>query len=636
MRSSAVRTITMLIIDAFLIDLAVYIALLLRFDGSIPLQYVQSFITLMPLITLVNLMFLFAFKLYDRIWQYASIGELLTILTANTSSAVITVSIIQVFSLPTLPKSVYILSWAAINLFIGISRLWWRLFRDFFLKAKRNGQRVLIVGAGDAGALLVREIQSNPDLGLEAVAFIDDDPFKRDKIMLGIPVKGNRFEIPSLVQDLGIDEIMIAMPSVGSKAVREIIDTCKQTSASLKILPNIYQVSNGANMISQVRKVQMEDLLGRDAVKIDLRQVSGYLHNKTVLVTGAGGSIGSELCRQIAKFKPHMLIILDFCENNLFDIEMELIDAKIEARIAVQLLDVKHRDNLEAAFKKYRPQVVFHAAAYKHVPMMERHPEEAIYNNVLGTRNVAEMSDMYGAETFILISTDKAVNPTSVMGATKRIAELIIKDINVHSSTNFAAVRFGNVLGSRGSVIPTFKKQIERGGPITVTHPDMKRYFMTIPEAVQLVIQAGALTAGGEIFVLDMGEAVNIADMARDLIKLYGYKPGRDIEIRFTGIRPGEKLYEELFSGREEMKSTLHERIFISKKELDNVYTGIHNDIYALFMKAAPDKIAIIDLLASLIPEYKKPENLPSPELSVQKAAVVYMQDALKHRKISS
>ena len=329
-------------------------------------------------------------------------------------------------------------------------------------------------------------------------------------------------------------------------------------------------------------------------------------------------------------------MVLDYCENNLFDIEQELIDLEIEAEIAMELLDVKHRDTLEDTFRKYLPQIIFHAAAYKHVPIMERHPQEALYNNVLGTRNVAELADKYGAESFILISTDKAVNPTSVMGATKRIAELIIKDINLGSATRFAAVRFGNVLGSRGSVIPTFKKQIERGGPVTITHQDMKRYFMTIPEAVELVIQAGAMTTGGEIFVLDMGEPVKIVDMAKDLIKLCGLEPGQDIEIKYTGIRPGEKLYEELFSGREEMVATCHERIFISKKELDQIYSGINNSIYTRFMNAAPDNEAIINLIAGLIPEYQKPQHSTISQMKAKAGPVVYMQEAHDQRKLGS
>jgi FlaA1/EpsC-like NDP-sugar epimerase len=389
-------------------------------------------------------------------------------------------------------------------------------------------------------------------------------------------------------------------------------------------------------MISQLREIEMEDLLGRDPVRIDLMQVSAYIRNKTVLVTGAGGSIGSELCRQIVGFEPRLLVVIDVCENNLFDIEMELRDLKTKTVIAAELVDVKNRDGLEAACKRYLPQLIFHAAAYKHVPLMERHPQEAVHNNVLGTRNVAEMADKYGAETFILISTDKAVNPTSVMGATKRLAELVIKDINRNSDTCFAAVRFGNVLGSRGSVIPTFKQQIKRGGPVTVTHPDMERFFMTIPEAVQLVIQAGAIAKGGEIFVLNMGEPIKIADMARDLIRLYGYEPGRDIEIKFTGIRPGEKLYEELFSGREELAATRHERIFISKKELDENYLEINKKIYNLCMNAGSERSAIINLLASLLPEYQKSDYQSASELKIPANSVVYMEESLNQRRLGS
>ncbi|MDD4172312.1 MAG: nucleoside-diphosphate sugar epimerase/dehydratase, partial [Syntrophomonas sp.] len=604
---------------------------------AIPLQYSTAFLSLIPVLTGVNLLFMVIFKLYNRMWNYASIGELSSILGASSCSIVVVVALIKVLSLPELPRSVYIMSWVAVTLFIGASRLGWRLFRDYHLKTNRGRKRVLIVGAGDAGAMLVREIQSNPHLGLEAMAFVDDESSKIDRIMMGVPVKGTRLEIPCLVEDLQIDEIIIAMPSVERRVIREIVDICKLTSASLKILPNIYlSSSKGANLVSHLRDVKMEDLLGRDPVAIDLMQVSGYIHNKTVLITGGGGSIGSELCRQIARFKPKLLVVLDYCENNLFDIEQELIDLEIEAEIAMELLDVKHRDTLEDTFRKYLPQIIFHAAAYKHVPIMERHPQEALYNNVLGTRNVAELADKYGAESFILISTDKAVNPTSVMGATKRIAELIIKDINLGSATRFAAVRFGNVLGSRGSVIPTFKKQIERGGPVTITHQDMKRYFMTIPEAVELVIQAGAMTTGGEIFVLDMGEPVKIVDMAKDMIKLCGLEPGQDIEIKFTGIRPGEKLYEELFSGREEMAATRHERIFISKKELDQIYSGINNSIYTRFMNAAPDNEAIINLIAGLIPEYQKPQHSTISQMKAKAGPVVYMQEAHDQRKLGS
>lgn len=630
MKKFSYRTVVMLTVDALLINAAVYVALLLRFDGMVHPQYLSLYIRHIPLITAINLLSFLVFRLYSRVWEYASINELFSIFKATTSSLLVIIALIELFNQPYLPRSIYIMSWLGITLLIGTSRLWWRLFRDYHLQPKKIGRRVLIVGAGDAGAMLAREIQSNPSLGLSAVGFIDDDPGKSDKVMLGLQIHGSRSEIPALVREMQIDEIIIAMPSVNRSEVRSIIDVCKQTSASLKILPDIYRSSTGP-MINRVRDVQMEDLLGRDAVEIDLKQVSGYINKKTVLVTGAGGSIGSELCRQIAEFRPRQLVILDNCENNLFDIEMELNDTGYGNDIAVELADVKHRHNIELIFSKYRPQVVFHAAAYKHVPMMERHPEEALRNNVLGTLNTAEMAHKYGTEIFVQISTDKAVNPTSVMGATKRIGELIIKDINRTSSTRFTAVRFGNVLGSRGSVIPTFKKQIERGGPVTVTHPDMTRYFMTIPEAVELVIQAGAIARGGEIFVLDMGEPVRIADLARDLIKLYGYQPDEDIEINYTGTRPGEKLYEELFSGREEMAATLHERIFISRKEMDLAYAGINKKIPLLIQKVGSDRGAILNLIARIVPEYTKPDYiLPAPKAPQE--AVLYRGETLQQK----
>ena len=630
MKTFSYRTLVMLTTDALLINAAVYVALLLRFEGEIPLIHQQTFITHIPLITGIFLLFLMVFKLYSRVWEYASLSEAFSILKATTCSLLVIIAIIELFNQPHLPRSVHIMGWLGITLLIGSSRLSWRLFRDYHLQTRSTGRRVLIVGAGDAGAMLVREIQSNPRLGLTAVGFVDDDPNKRDKVMLGLQIHGRRSEISALVREMEIDEIIIAMPSVSKNEIRSIIDICKQTSASLKILPDIYMSSTGS-MITRIRDVQMEDLLGRDAVEIDLKQVSGYINQKIVLITGAGGSIGSELCRQIAGFRPRQLVILDNCENNLFDMEMELIDTGYGNDIAVELADVKHLHNVESVFSKYRPQVVFHAAAYKHVPMMERHPEEALRNNVLGTLNTAEMADKYGTEIFVQISTDKAVNPTSVMGATKRIGELIIKDINRTSSTCFTAVRFGNVLGSRGSVIPTFKKQIERGGPVTVTHPDMTRYFMTIPEAVELVIQAGAIARGGEIFVLDMGEPVKIADMARDLIKLYGYQPDEDIEINYTGTRPGEKLYEELFSGREEMASTLHERIFISRKEMDLAYAGINKKIPLLIQKVGSDRGAILNMIARIVPEYTKPDYiLPAPKAPQE--AVVYRGETLQQK----
>lgn len=603
------RVLLMMLLDAILVNMALWIAMLIVFEGDIPPYHIPSLFFLMPLLTIVSLGFLKSSKLYDQIWEYASWGELLSIVKAATLSVLLTTLISNWFQRPILPGSVYVICWVLIICGIGIPRLWWRIMRDFYhTRYRSQGIRVLVVGAGDAGAALVREIQSNPKMGLEVIAFVDDDPAKQGKMMMGLPVRGNRHDIPKLVQDLKIAEIIIAMPSVQGARLREIIQICEETPARLRILPPIYKSicrNSQRSLISRVRRVNMEDLLGRKPVQIDILKTCAYIHGKTVLVTGGGGSIGSELCRQIVAFQPKLLVILDNCENNLFDIEMELTDAGYGKQIAAVLIDVKHGYNLEEVFAKYHPQVVFHTAAYKHVPMMERYPEEAMWNNVIGTLNAAEMADKYKSETFVLISTDKAVNPTSIMGATKRIAELIVKDFSWGSQTRFAIVRFGNVLGSRGSVIPIFKKQIEQGGPVTVTHPDMKRYFMTIPEAVGLVIQAGSMARGGETFVLDMGDPVRISDLAENLIKLCGYKPGRDIQIVYTGIRPGEKLFEELFYDQEEMIPTNHERIFISSKETGNDYLGLHNRITDMIKKTGSNKTAIIELITSILPEYQ-------------------------------
>lgn len=599
----------LIIIDAILVNLSVYVALLLRFDGSIPVENLSALVKLMPLITLVSLIFLLALKLYNRVWEYASIGEMFAILRATTCSMGVIILFIFLFSLPNLPRSVYLLSWILMNIFIGASRISWRVFRELCLNEKHSdARRVLIVGAGDAGNMLVREIQNNPQLKLKAVGFIDDDRSKINKTLHNVPVLGTSHNIPALVQELAIDEIIIAMPSVSGEKIRPIVDTAQKTNVRVRILPGIYQSSNH-NLITHIRDIQMEDLLSREPVKTNLKLLASYIQGRVVMVTGAGGSIGSELCRQIINLNPDKLLMVDSCENNLFDIEQELLSNRSATTIHPLLLDIRDQTKLEKFFQEYNPQVVFHAAAYKHVPMMELHPDEAISNNVLGTCNVAELSDRYRVDTYIQVSTDKAVNPTSVMGASKRLAELVVKDIARNSSTRFAIVRFGNVLGSRGSVVPTFVKQIEAGGPVTVTDPEMKRFFMTIPEAVQLIIYAGAIAQGGEIFVLDMGKMVKIDDLARDLIRLYGYEPDKDIKIVYTGIRPGEKLYEELFTSKEEMTATAHQRIFISTKEMDNIYIDIHKTIDTMILKNAFLHRAttkdIIRILSDIIPEYQ-------------------------------
>lgn len=626
---NGLRYIILMLIDAVLVNLAVYITLLFRFEGRVPAQYMQNFTDLIPVFTIVTLLFLAGLKIYSRIWQYASIGEMLAILRAVSYSMAFIVLLIYLVPLPNMPRSVYAGSWIMINAFIGASRIGWRIWRDLNIRADlENYRRIIIVGAGDAGALLAREIHSNPRLRLKAVGFVDDDTAKQGMILSGVPVLGRCADIPDIVEKMDINEIIIAMPSVSGDIVREIFNLCKNTRARVRILPGIYE-STSSSMMANIRDVQMEDLLRRETVQIDLRQVAGYISEKTVLVTGAGGSIGSELCRQLLKFSPEKLVMAECSENELFEIEMELNNSDRVSRVCPELIDVRNRDRLEDIFKKYHPHVVFHAAAFKHVPMMERHPEEAIKNNVFGTHNVAEMAHKYEVESFIFISTDKAVNPTSIMGASKRIAELIIKDINFRSKTAFAAVRFGNVLGSRGSVIPTFIKQIERGGPVTVTDPEMTRFFMTIPEAVQLVIQAGAIAQGGEIFVLDMGRAVKINDLARDLISLSGLQPEVDIDIVYTGIRPGEKLFEELFTGREEMASTRHQRIFISRKELDQGYKDINEYISSIKEKHNLDRNRAYSLIQRLVPEYQGEALME--EKNNPRSDIVYLEKRNKY-----
>jgi FlaA1/EpsC-like NDP-sugar epimerase len=580
--------ILLTVIDVFTVNLAYCGALFLRFDGAVPAEYASAYLYLAPAATLLTLLAYQYAGLYRKMWQYASVREIYDILEGVTIGGLLVVAFAYVFvyqqgAVHPLPRSVYLIAWLLNLLLTGGSRFCLRSFREFRGNSGADGneqaetapqlrRRALIVGAGDAGAMVVRELQNHPSLGLDPVGFIDDNPHKHGLYLLGLPVLGRREDIPGVAGKYDVDEIIIAIPSAPGRVIREIVDICKKTGARLKTLPGVYELIDGRVSVSQIRDVQVEDLLGREPVQLNLDEIAAYLTGKVILVTGAGGSIGSELCRQIARFNPASLILLDNAENNLFEIEQEIRERFPGLNAPAQLADIRDRELIELIFEEYRPQVVFHAAAYKHVPMMERFPEHAVSNNVYGTYNIASAAERYGAEIFILVSTDKAVRPTSVMGASKRVAELLIQYFDGRSKarggkTRYAAVRFGNVLGSRGSVVPIFKRQIARGGPVTVTHPEMVRYFMTIPEAVQLIVQAGALAQGGEIFVLDMGEPVRIVDLARDLIRLSGLEPGEDIEIRFTGIRPGEKLREELFTDREKMSATKHSRILIARND---------------------------------------------------------------------
>lgn len=572
------RTLALILVDAITVNLALFLALWLRFDGVISPGYIHDALRLAPWATCFYIAAFYFFRLYNRLWQYASIGELVAIVTATLAGSMASVSLayfLMVGGTFPLPRSIFVLWTLLIITLVGFSRLSWRFFREYRFPVTRNGGRaILIVGAGDAGAMVAREYRNRSGGngngnggGANPIGFVDDDPAKQGRSLLGLPVLGKRDDIPRLVEELNIGEIVIAMPSVRGTVIREIVEICHGTGAALRIVPGMYDLLDGTVKVDPIREVRIEDILGREPVRVDLAAMAGYLAGEVVLVTGAGGSIGSELCRQVASFGPSRLILLGHGENSIYEIHQELSRTCPDLTLTQAVVDVKDEAAIEQLFRTYKPAVVFHAAAHKHVPLMEMNPTEAIKNNVLGTRVVARAADHYGSQAFILISTDKAVNPTSIMGASKRVAEMVVQEIARRSKTRFAAVRFGNVLGSRGSVVPLFQRQIAAGGPVTVTHPEMTRYFMTIPEAVQLVIQAGALVRGGEIFVLDMGEPVKIVDLARSMIILSGYEPGRDIEIAFTGVRPGEKLYEETLTVGEGVNATSHERIFIARPE---------------------------------------------------------------------
>jgi FlaA1/EpsC-like NDP-sugar epimerase len=507
----------------------------------------------------------FRFKLYKKAWEYASVGELLIILKA-TSVSILIVAAIQQIVLNKVSLRLLIVTWLLNMCFIGGSRFCWRMIRNSYFSKTDNKKRTLIIGAGSAGTMVARQLKNNHEADLLPVGFIDDDPKKHDLDILGIPVIGSIEKLEKTVQELDIDNIVIAIPSLSKKELNTIFQECVKTTAKPQILPMLEDLMTGKVSVNQFRDVQVEDLLGRDPIELDIDSISSYIKDKVVMVTGAGGSIGSEVCRQIANFYPQKLVLLGHGENSIYSIEMELKELYKDTSIEFVpvIADLQDETKMMHVMSTYKPDTVYHAAAHKHVPLMEWNPEEAVKNNIIGTLNAARAAGWNNVKTFVMISTDKAVNPTSVMGATKRLAEMIIQHMDQITSTKFVAVRFGNVLGSRGSVIPLFKKQIEKGGPVTVTHPDMVRYFMTIPEASRLVLQAGALARGGEIFVLDMGEPVKIVDLAKNLIKLSGNSID-DIGIEFTGIRPGEKLFEELLKEDEVHEPQIYPKIYVGK-----------------------------------------------------------------------
>lgn len=599
-------SVALLLTDMVIVSIVPFLALYVRFEGVLDSSYFQKLMYCVPMILVVRISVFYVFGLYNRLWRYASINELLVIFGAvSVSSALLT--IYDYFYGASLPRSIHFLSWFFNIAFIGASRLVVRIMH--YLRKKQDEQctKVLVIGAGDAGAMIAREIQQRYFNSKKIIGFIDDDTYKHSQRIFGVKVLGSRQDIPRIVNKYEIDEIIIAMPSVRGSVIRSVINECKSTKAQVKILPGIYESTNGTIDVQKLRSVEVEDLLGRDPVKLDLVGIAKYLKDKRVLITGAGGSIGSELCRQIAKMSPNSLYLLGKGENSIYEIDRELRDNYPELYVEPIIADVRDEERINLIFSEVKPQVVFHAAAHKHVPLMEAQPLEAVKNNIFGTQNVVEASSRYNVERFVMISTDKAVNPTSVMGATKRVAELIIQRYSVTSKTKFVAVRFGNVLGSRGSVIPLFKKQIARGGPVTITHPEMQRYFMTIPEASQLVLQAGAMAKGGEVFVLDMEEPVKIIDMACDLIELSGLIPHKDIKIKFTGLRPGEKLFEELLTSEEGMSSTKHDKIYIANLNAINeesLMSGL------LKLRKQVNSEDIIQMLGTLVPTYLHEEKI--------------------------
>lgn len=529
------------------------------------------------------------FHLYKKAWGYASIGELIVIFKTVTST-ILTTAIIQQLSLSNIDYRFLVSTWFVHLTLIGGSRFCWRIFRDQYLIKNENKKRTLIIGAGSAGTMVVRQLQNGNIADLMPIAFIDDDIKKKKLDILGIPVVGNVQSIEHYVKKLKIEHIIIAIPSLNKQALNIIFQECAKTEAKTQILPLLEDLLTGKLSVHKFRDVKVEDLLGREPVELHLDSISNYITNQVVMVTGAGGSIGSEICRQVIQFNPQKLILVGHGENSIYSIDMELRKhfGQTSIQIIPEIADIQDEKKMMNIMGKYLPDVVYHAAAHKHVPLMEYNPEEAVKNNMIGTRNVAKSASWYGVKTFVMISSDKAVNPTNVMGATKRLAEMIIQHMNLESKTKFVAVRFGNVLGSRGSVIPLFKKQIENGGPVTVTHPDMIRYFMTIPESARLVIQAGALAKGGEVFVLDMGQPVKIVDLAKNLIKLSGHTLD-EIKIAYTGIRPGEKLFEELLNDDEIHEEQIHPNIYIGKtKEL---YMDEINEVIEKFLVLESDKL---------------------------------------------
>lgn len=613
-RSSKTRMMILALVDIATMIMNSYLALILRHEGHyswIDDKYINSIQSYMIINIVTTLIFFIILNLYNNVWSFIGVHEELMIVAACTLSTAFQGLGMEVFMLE-VPRSYYVFYLFLMVTTTTITRFSYRILATVKHGLKRNRGKIvntLVIGAGEAGSVIVQEIKSSKYLNRNVVGIIDDNPSKKGKYLHGIKILGNRNDVKRLAEKYDVQEIILAIPSASAKDTRDILKICNETECKLKVLPGMYQLITEEVSVSKLKEVSIEDLLGRDTINIDVESVCNHVNNQVVMITGGGGSIGSELCRQIAAHNPKLLIIFDIYENTTYDIQQELIKKYPSLKLETLIGSVRNTNRIESVIERYRPNIIYHAAAHKHVPLMEDSPNEAIKNNVFGTYKTARAADKYGVKRFVLISTDKAVNPTNIMGASKRICEMIIQTFSRYSATEYVAVRFGNVLGSNGSVIPLFKKQIAEGGPVTVTHPDIIRYFMTIPEAVSLVLEAGANAKGGEIFVLDMGEPVKIADLAKNLIRLSGYKLGEDIEIKYTGLRPGEKLYEELLTKEEGLKKTANALIFVGKPlEFDEVH--FLSKLKELEEKANSESYEIKELVADIVPTYHiRPED---------------------------
>lgn len=608
------RVILLLAGDIIAIMLSSFLALWLRFElvfADIDRIFLESIYQYAVINIICTIAIFYAFHLYTSLWKYASVNELVNITLAVVISGIVNAVGMRAFQNP-VPRSYDILyTMFLLAMMIGI-RFFYRFVRfmktEYFIRNRKEISNVMVIGAGDAGAAIVKELRLSETLKRRVCCMIDDDPAKKGKYVQGCLVVGGKKDIISAVERYGITQIIIAMPSAPKSTIKEIVDLCQHTECKIRILPGMYQLVSGEVSVSQLREVEIGDLLGREQIKVNLNEILGYVQNKVVLVTGGGGSIGSEICRQLAGHGVKQLIIVDIYENNIYEIQQELKRKYPELDLVALIASVRNTHRINEIMDKYRPNVVYHAAAHKHVPLMEDNPNEAIKNNVFGTYKTASAAGKHGVERFVLISTDKAVNPTNIMGASKRMCEMIVQTLDKFYPTEFVAVRFGNVLGSNGSVIPLFKKQIAEGGPVTVTHPDIIRYFMTIPEAVSLVLQAGAYAKGGEIFVLDMGEPVKIADLAKNLIRFSGFKVGEDIEIKYTGLRPGEKLYEELLMDEEGLQATDNNLIHIGKP-IDMNEAVFMRQLKELKAASEKDSEAIRQMVKEMVPTYVMKEE---------------------------